>query len=78
MSANLILQEDTQSQWLAKGNQEFVELPRTGEYIELFDDDKVNDLYKIVSIHHLTGAHAKVVDIYAVKVGSKLDILTQP
>ncbi len=37
VTANLILRETETSEWLGKGSQEFIELPRTDEYIEIFD-----------------------------------------
>jgi hypothetical protein len=50
-------------------------IPRQGEHLELFEDAENNNLYRVVSVHHLLGAHKSATDVYAVNEGSKLDVL---
>ncbi len=75
IEANLIISHQAQGEWQTLGKQSFVALPRVGEIIDRFDEHEVNSCYEILSVHHLVESEVVAVDIYARKLGSKLDVL---
>jgi hypothetical protein len=62
------------------GMREFITVPSIGEHIDLTADDpdkNESSMYKVVGFHHPGQPSGKAGDIYAVWVGTQLDLIKE-
>ncbi len=76
VSAILLTKNPGQTNWRNMGIQNFHEVPRIGERIDLEIDDLAYS-YEVVAIHHTTGSARPFGIIYAVRLGRNSDVIVR-